>query len=364
MALTARTHRNHGCCVSVNSEVFVKTDADTEKLLEQVFECIAVPQWKRVEIEDRGRKRMIRAQCYDGATNMSGKFRGLQALVRERSPHANYVHCKSHCLNLALVHSSNIPCVRTMMGTVQDIGFLFDYSTKHLAAFQNELSRDALNFARETRWSSRADAFEIFQNAFSVVVNSLETLKKDGDEKAGQYLVAVLRFEFIISLVVAQHILSTTMKSTNLLQKEDNDQLHAVEETNVIVKLCNDWRADPDVLNGMYTKATIISSGFDIQPSRPRRVVQEIESRIRRNEDRYRADHLLPSKLDILLDDMLPPINAAYAPDLHETFDTFKTEIARWKVRCIAAASPSRLQEAIKDLYPCIFTIFEVLFFL
>lgn len=29
----------------------------------------------------------IRVHCYDGASNMSGKFRGLQALIRERSPH-------------------------------------------------------------------------------------------------------------------------------------------------------------------------------------------------------------------------------------------------------------------------------------
>ncbi|XP_052771149.1 zinc finger MYM-type protein 1-like [Mya arenaria] len=81
----------------------------------------------------------VRAQCYDGASNMSGKYRGVQALVRERSPHANYVHCKAHCLNLALVHSSNIPNVRTMKSTVQDISFLLGYSAKRLAAFVDEL---------------------------------------------------------------------------------------------------------------------------------------------------------------------------------------------------------------------------------
>ena len=79
----------------------------------------------------------LRAQSYDGASNTAGKYRGVQALVREREPHANYVHCKAHCLNLALVHSSNIPCVRTMMTIVQYTSFMFDYSAKRLTAFMH-----------------------------------------------------------------------------------------------------------------------------------------------------------------------------------------------------------------------------------
>ena len=67
----------------------------------------------------------VRGQCYDGASNMAGKFNGAQTLVKERVPQAYYVHCKSHCLNLAVVHSSKPQCVRTMMATVQDIAFAF-----------------------------------------------------------------------------------------------------------------------------------------------------------------------------------------------------------------------------------------------
>ena len=63
----------------------------------------------------------IRGQCYDGASYMTGQFNGARALIRQRVPSAVYVHCRSHCLNLALVHSSKIQCVRTMMKTVQDV---------------------------------------------------------------------------------------------------------------------------------------------------------------------------------------------------------------------------------------------------
>ena len=172
----------------------------------------------------------VRAQCFDGASNMSGKYNGVQALIKERVPLANYVHCKSHCLNLALVHRSKIPCVRTMMATVQDVAFAFDYSAKRLSAFMDELSTDAvtkenmdgrkkLRTLCETRWTSRADSLSTFKTSFRVVVHALETLQEDGDGKAGLHLNAILQFPFIVTLVASEHILSNLVGLTAILQK-------------------------------------------------------------------------------------------------------------------------------------------------
>nr|XP_043615744.1 zinc finger MYM-type protein 1-like [Erigeron canadensis] len=38
----------------------------------------------------------ICGQGYDGASNMSGEWNGLQALVRQHSPYAYYIHCFAH----------------------------------------------------------------------------------------------------------------------------------------------------------------------------------------------------------------------------------------------------------------------------
>ena len=54
-----------------------------------------------------------------------------------------YVHNKSHCLNLAIVHSCNDVSVRNVMSTVQEVAFAFDYSAKKLHAFFDELNADA-----------------------------------------------------------------------------------------------------------------------------------------------------------------------------------------------------------------------------
>ena len=45
----------------------------------------------------------LRGQVNDGAANMSGASRGAAALIREQCPLALYLHCVSHCLNLAVL---------------------------------------------------------------------------------------------------------------------------------------------------------------------------------------------------------------------------------------------------------------------
>lgn len=42
-------------------------------------------------------------QAYDGVSNMSGSVQGVAAIIKEKFPHAKYSHCRSHCLNLALM---------------------------------------------------------------------------------------------------------------------------------------------------------------------------------------------------------------------------------------------------------------------
>ena len=42
---------------------------------------------------------------FDGAANMSGRFKGVQSCFTQDVPQAQYVHCRAHCLNLAIVNT-------------------------------------------------------------------------------------------------------------------------------------------------------------------------------------------------------------------------------------------------------------------
>ena len=48
-------------------------------------------------------------QGYDGASSMSGKEKGVEAIVKNPCPQAVRVHCLAHVLNLVLVKSCAIP---------------------------------------------------------------------------------------------------------------------------------------------------------------------------------------------------------------------------------------------------------------
>lgn len=74
------------------------------KAKEMKFEVLAFLKKTEIVITD------CRGQSYDNAANMSGIYQGLQTLIKEVCPLAEYVPCSPHSLNLTLQHAAeNIP---------------------------------------------------------------------------------------------------------------------------------------------------------------------------------------------------------------------------------------------------------------
>jgi hypothetical protein len=67
----------------------------------------------------------LHGQAYDGAGNMAGRINGTAARIMSSFPLALYVHCASHCLNLAVVSSLEVVAVRNMMGIVKIVSTFF-----------------------------------------------------------------------------------------------------------------------------------------------------------------------------------------------------------------------------------------------
>ena len=73
----------------------------------------------------------LRGQGYDGAANMSGKVKGVQARIFLLSKKkALYVHCASHCLNLSIMKACSVPQVKNMFETVKELSVFFSSSPK------------------------------------------------------------------------------------------------------------------------------------------------------------------------------------------------------------------------------------------
>lgn len=91
----------------------------------------------------------------------------------------------------------------------------------------------------ETRWSARADALSTFLNGFDVIVHALGHLAANGDSKADSFLDSIMKYDFIIALVTAEHVLQATVGLANLLQKKSLDLLGAVKESQTVTKVLN-----------------------------------------------------------------------------------------------------------------------------
>ena len=86
------------------------------------------------------------AECYDGASVMSGRLNGLQAIIRnEVCPKGIYVHCWAHRLNLVVVASVyNLDKASSFFNCLSSIHSFFSASVPHsyFVQAQKELSED------------------------------------------------------------------------------------------------------------------------------------------------------------------------------------------------------------------------------
>lgn len=88
----------------------------------------------------------LRGQCYDGASNMSGKITGLQTRVLEVEPRALYVHCSAHSLNLVVQDAlENVTSARNFIGFAKEIINFIRDSPKRLYQFKTLQSKENRN---------------------------------------------------------------------------------------------------------------------------------------------------------------------------------------------------------------------------
>ena len=353
----------------------------------------------------------MRAQGYDGAANMSGIHRGVQARIKETVPEASYVHCKAHNLNLAIVHACKEPLIRNLMDTVQAIAFAFDYSAKRLLNFKENLEttddnvkegmgkRQKLKTLCETRWASRSDSLFTFLTAFPVVVSSLDDLQQDGDAKARSYYSSITKFDFIIGLVVAQTVLQPLVRLSAVLQGKDFDLIQAVGEAKVVVAVLQDMRDNDAEWDSIYDRAVALGNSVEVDPAIPRgaarqqhrvnvpaanpsqywkralflpfvdHLLQELRDRLIKNEDRFLAQHIVPSLIDGLTDDAINKLHDTYSSDMADiTLEEFNLEVRKWKARwngVEVADRPSTLSDTLNvtssDLYPSLYKCMLIL---
>ncbi|KAL4089466.1 hypothetical protein QTP88_024500 [Uroleucon formosanum] len=153
-------------------------------------------------------------QGYGGASNMSGKFRGVQAIICEKYPQALYVHCAAHSLNLAVSTASNIKPIRNCFGILKKM-YTFFNTPKRSSVILREI--DGCDFEPKvkslkrlcaTTWVQRYDAVNDFMELFPFVVAALEIISEWNDSSVTDASMLLKSFdsEFLIALQVIKEL--------------------------------------------------------------------------------------------------------------------------------------------------------------
>jgi hypothetical protein len=122
------------------------------------------------------------SQSYDGASVMSGKFNGVQALVREMTGNpCPYLHCHAHRLNLVLVDvSKHVQSVNDTIGLLEAIYAFQSASTLRNELFSFEVKTKSgtkklkVPQHSDTRWVSKYKGVHFFKTQFTSVVEALQ----------------------------------------------------------------------------------------------------------------------------------------------------------------------------------------------
>ena len=169
---------------------------------------------------------------------MSGKYNGMQAIIRQHCNLAVYVPCVAHSLNL-VGHSSASSCQQAagFFSFLQRLYTFLAASPHRWKVLTDQLSSKSLPTVKrmsDTRWSACADATKALVKGYDEIYDALEEINNDKDEKpdakdeAGNLVSDMERLEIGILAALWHKILQRFHTTSQALQSSDQDLNTAV----------------------------------------------------------------------------------------------------------------------------------------
>lgn len=223
-------------------------------------------------------------QCYDGASVMRGRVRGVQARIREEVPHAVYIHCHAHRLNLVLVNTiSDMPQMSEFFNIVQTLyNFIANSNTRHtlFVEAQTHLAQRVLQLERTctTRWLYWYRAVQKIKLRYEAIVAVLDATMEahaEGSLEAAGLKLKVESFPFVLHLHALERVLSVTYGLSEQLQTQGlviSRAATLIKSTKALLEKMRsecEWQA---TLHNAKAFASKVGLQTDAPIPRPRRV--------------------------------------------------------------------------------------------
>ncbi|XP_065903748.1 zinc finger MYM-type protein 1-like [Dysidea avara] len=290
-------HRNEDNVWDVKERFLMLEDCEKKKGKDIADLLCSVLEKNEIDLQN------CRGQGYDNGSNMSGIYKGVQALILQKNPQAIYLPCSAHSLNLCGVHAAESSTdVKCFFENIQKLYNLFSGSASRWKVLQDKTSI-SLHRLSETRWSARIDAVKSLVKRPREILSALETLKEDFDLPGDLYneVVALHKwffsFEFVVLATFWFKVLQAIHNVSCLLQ---GTQLTLDEEIRLFALLTSDLHRISESWSAILDEARTVASnlGFEEQFKQKRqRKCKALPGEDPRNahihaneEDRFRID--------------------------------------------------------------------------
>lgn len=215
----------------------------------------------------------LRGQSYDGAANMAGGAKGVQAVIKETQPLALYVHCGPHCINLVTQTAcSTSTIVSDALDLVHKLGNLYHLSGKYKTIFKEVAQSEAGSFRTlrplcPTRWLMRVVAIQAVVDQYEKILVSLEEMAHGSSDTCITARGLLERFQkgqVLLSLIMALEVLKELECLNRSLQSKTvsvSGMLAAVDcvKNTIRVKRCD------EKFHQIYTEACDMIQELDIE---------------------------------------------------------------------------------------------------
>ena len=167
---------------------------------------------------------------FDGVATFAGKKSGVQARLKKNAPHAIFVHCHCHKLQLACVQAANstdeIKHVYTALTTLWKF---FHNSPKrygNLKEIQKVLELPELKIVKpsDTRWLAHENCVATVKKCFGAIVSTLEMIYEVSHEPEAFGISKILtKQSTLFAIYLLDFVLPQVSKLSKCLQTEKLD---------------------------------------------------------------------------------------------------------------------------------------------
>lgn len=265
-----------------------------------------------------------RGQSYDNASNMSGRYSGMQARLRAINPLAFYVPCTAHSLNL--VGLSAVDCCTdavSFFGFVQALYNFFSASTHRWSILSDCLGPKGLTVKSlsDTRWSARADAVKALCDGYDSIKSALFEIGSDSQQNGMTRHEANSLASSMDSLEIGflsdfwNRLLCRYNDTSTKLQSSTCDLKLAVDLLESLLRFTDDLR---NRFDDIELRAIDISGASEYASVAARR-----RKRTRRFDDGQAADTVLQGKDKFRIETFIVIINQLVS-SLRQRIDAYR----------------------------------------